>query len=66
MKKSQFNTSLVYENKNYIYNAFSNKFIALDPTIAEILATIRTPENMKNFQHITQRYIVRFTGMDFL
>ncbi|SFF09535.1 uncharacterized protein SAMN05518672_11617 [Chitinophaga sp. CF118] len=47
MKKSQFNTSVVYENKNYIYNAFSNKFIGIDPTISDILDSIRTPENIK-------------------
>lgn len=47
MKKSQFNTSLVYDNKNYIYNAFSNKFIAIDPTIADILDAVRTPENIE-------------------
>ncbi|MCF6402938.1 radical SAM protein [Chitinophaga filiformis] len=47
MKKSQFNTSLVYENKNYIYNAFSNKFIAIDPTISDIFNAIRTPENIE-------------------
>lgn len=46
MKNSQFNTSLVYKNKNYIYNAFSNKFIALDPTIADILSTVKTPEHI--------------------
>lgn len=48
MKTSQFNHDIFHNNKNYIYNSFSNKFIAIDATILDLFKALRTEEDIQD------------------
>ncbi|MEN2435891.1 radical SAM protein [Weeksellaceae bacterium A-14] len=52
MKISQFNNIVFYDNKNFIYNSFSNKFIGVDNTISELFKTLKTSDDIAELTKI--------------
>lgn len=66
MKISQFNNIVFHNNRNFIYNAFSNKFIGVDDTVSELFKSLRNEEDIRELSSIHPTFYVSLVKNGFV
>ncbi|HEX8349538.1 MAG TPA: radical SAM protein [Hymenobacter sp.] len=66
MKLSQFNTTVSYKDKFFLYNAFSNNFMLIEPLLKELLEAAKLHHNVSDLAEIHPPFYNRLVEDGFI